>query len=360
MVWFAAIFYPWINSLAEFRAGLGATISRACIITRRRRAHVSENVHVCVDGNAVELQAPPLTAAAQRGSLSTRGEKQRSPWVHACVKRARLGAIEHALAGWMLWEARESEETRTTCGVVKRYLGARAPRSGLSEGVQWHVASMYAGSRSELKGRGVRRTERMGHGEKQGSEGRPSKEATAWGRERGGQGFRLKSTRRCRPRAEDIGDTLGQTDPVTTEAGTMRGWVRRHGDTATQDRKTSKKGRKGQVKPTTYPNVNQHACASQMPGTPKMPRWCSQTFLRVSEPAAPCQTRTQTRRPGGRLEGQKNATQDTEVQAQNDSRVVHSTSTGVVALATKIWLGGRPCQHGEHKDSEEKDDGNHR
>ncbi|KAJ7076607.1 hypothetical protein C8R44DRAFT_863356 [Mycena epipterygia] len=257
MVWFAAIFYSWINSLAEFRAGLGATISRACIITRRRRAHVSENVHVCVDGNAVELHAPPLTAAAQRGSLSTRGEKQRSPWVHACVKWARLGAIEHALAGWILWEARESEETRTTCGVVKRYLGARAPRSGLSEGVQWHVASMYAGSRSELKGRGVRRTERMGHGEKQGSEGRPSKEATAWGRERGGHGFRLKSTRRCRPRAEDIGDTLGQTDPVTTEAGTMRGWVRRHGDTATQDRKNiEKRDAKGQVKPTTYPNSN--------------------------------------------------------------------------------------------------------
>ncbi|KAJ7077584.1 hypothetical protein C8R44DRAFT_863245 [Mycena epipterygia] len=234
--------------------------------------------------------------------------------------RARLGAIEHALAGWMLWEARESEETRTTCGVVKRYLGARAPQSGLSEGVQWHVAS------SE-RGRAV-----------------------------GITGWQMGPA----VRAEDIGDTLGQTDPVTTEAGTMRGWVRRHGDTATQDRKTSKKGRKGQVKPTTYPNVNQHACASQMPGTPKMPRWCSQTFLRVSEQRHRARRETQTRRPGGRLEGQKNATQDTEVQAQNDSRVVHSTSTGVVALATKIWLGGRPCQHGEHKDSEEKDDGNHR
>ncbi|KAJ7135625.1 hypothetical protein C8R44DRAFT_729194 [Mycena epipterygia] len=136
--------------------------------------------------------------------------------------------------------------------------GAGGGDNGMADG-----SSNSAGSRSELKCRGVRRTKLIGHGEKQGSEGRPSTEAAGRGRERRWQGCRLMSRRRCGPYRgySRTGETHRQREAVT-----RREWARRRGDAATQDRKTPRKGRKGQVKPNTYLNVNQHACASQTPG----------------------------------------------------------------------------------------------
>ncbi|KAJ7135589.1 hypothetical protein C8R44DRAFT_729163 [Mycena epipterygia] len=65
-------------------------------------------------------------------------EDEDSPGVHACVKRGRAGgacldAIQHALAGWVFWEAQKAEETHATCGLV-RDLGARGPRTGRKQG----------------------------------------------------------------------------------------------------------------------------------------------------------------------------------------------------------------------------------
>ncbi|KAJ7077571.1 hypothetical protein C8R44DRAFT_755154 [Mycena epipterygia] len=283
---------------------------------RRHRAHVSENIHVRVDENEVELHAPLLRNPL--GGTTHLPTVEIEDRLGTCVCQAgrtltRLSTPQRDRCAGGPGSRGEPHDVRLREETGVEEAGAY---NGMWRGVRWAGGgdNRMANGSSNMCGEGVRRTERMGYGDMHGREGRLSTEAAGRGNERGGQECRLMDTRRCRP-VEDAGALTGYTltgeAPQTQrqrEAG--KGEAGCGGMGTQQRRTTGHRERDVKVKssqPLTSTLTNTHA-------HPKRPSsYLAGGRASGTVPDEDADTR------GGRLEEQEDGTQDREMQAQNDS-----------------------------------------